>query len=297
MRVVKFKGGLGNQMFQYAFAKLIQKKTGEEVKLDYSAYGDLKNDSVRVPRVAKFNLSLDAATQNEIDELCKFSHKGNSQSFMYRVKIYAEKTFNKDYIWEASRAYVNPDTILDRHYFDGYWQSFRYVDEIFEQLRTDFTPKASLSEKTLATQEKMLSENSVFIGVRKGDYTTNKKAMNHFGSFSSQYYVDAMDYIAERVEAPVFYVFSNDVEWCKKNIDWGKHNVIYREPEDQTDDFEELMLMASCKHSVIVNSSYHWWGARLNDNNEKIVCCPDKWFFDDKPIDIIPDNWVRIKTK
>jgi hypothetical protein len=77
MKIVKFKGGLGNRMFQYAFAKLIEKKTGEMVKLDYSAYQSLKNDSVRVPRINKFNLSIQAADQNEIDKLCIIKHGGN----------------------------------------------------------------------------------------------------------------------------------------------------------------------------------------------------------------------------
>ena len=71
----------------------------------------------------------------------------------------------------------------------------------------------------------------------------------------------------------------------------------FREQEEQVDDFEELILMNSCKHAIIVNSSYHWWGAYLNSDSEKIVCCPEKWWFDDKPIDIIPEKWIRIKNE
>ena len=103
-----------------------------------------------------------------------------------------------------------------------------------------------------------------------------------------------MAQIEARVENPIYHVFSNDIPWCKENIDWGKRNIIYREKAQQTDDFEELMLMASCKHAIIVNSSYHWWGAQLIKNPEKLICCPSKWFFDDKPIDIIPPDWTCV---
>ena len=105
-----------------------------------------------------------------------------------------------------------------------------------------------------------------------------------------------MAYMDARVENPVYYIFSNDIEWCKKNIVWGVRDVRFREKEMQTNDFEELILMSSCKHAIIVNSSFNWWGATLIRNIEKIVCCPEKWWFDDKPIDIIPENWVRIKA-
>ena len=291
MKIVKLKGGLGNQMFQYAFARLLEKRTNEAVKLDYTSYTSLKNDTVRVPRIAKFSLSLDPATGSDLDSVCKFKHRGNSQSFFYRLGIYAEKTLNKKYFWEPTRAFIDPDVLTSCDYFDGYWQSYKYVDEVKDVLRFDFAPKDQLSEKTAAIQKIMQSQNSVFVGVRRGDYTAEAA---HYGQFSSEYYRKAMDLIAEKTENPVFYIFSNDIAWCKENLDFGVHSVLYREPEDQTDDFEELMLMASCKHAIIVNSTYNWWGAYLIDNPKKIVCCPEKWFFDDAPIEIIPEEFTKI---
>jgi hypothetical protein len=292
MKIVKFKGGLGNQMFQYAFAKLLEKETGEKVKLDYSAFQSLINDTVRVPRINKFNLSLEPVSQEEINKICIFRHGGNSQSFIYRALLFAEKTINKKYFWEPDRAYRDISSLKQNDYLDGYWQSWIYVEEVKDELKKDFTPNYVLSEKTQVTKGVMEKENSVFVGVRRGDYA---EEADHYGSFSSDYYERAMAYISEHIENPVFYVFSNDIEWCKKNINWGSYTVNFREPEYQTSDFEELMLMASCKHAIIVNSSYNWWGATLIGNTHKIVCCPEKWWLDDKPIDIIPDNWVRIK--
>ncbi len=290
MKIIKLKGGLGNQMFQYAFAKLIEQKTKEEVLVDFSAYTSLKGDVVRVPRIVNFSISLLPAEKRDVSGICCFSHYGNSQSFFYRIGIFAEKTLNKKYFWEPHRAYINVDEILKYSFFDGYWQSYKYIEPVFEDLKKEFVPRNPLSEKTCIMQEKISKENAVFIGIRKGDYEAE---VSHYGSFSENYYISAIKKIEESVENPIFYIFSNDIEWCKTNIDWGNRNVIFRNKEDQTDDFEELILMASCKHAIMVNSTYHWWGAYLINNPDKIIICPEKWFFDDKPIDIIPPQWIK----
>ena len=292
MRVVKLKGGLGNQMFQYAYAKLIEQRTGETVKLDFSSFSSLKNDAIRVPRIERFILSLEAATKRDVAALCLFPHVGKSQSFFYRCGIMLEKTFNTKYFFEPNRAYIDPNELLKYTYYDGYWQSYRYVDEVADKLRMDFVPRAPLAEQSQETQREMMGQNSVFIGVRRGDYAAEA---SHYGVFSNNYYRTAMDLIERRVDSPVFYVFSNDIEWCKKNMDWGSHKVLFRDNEKQMDDFDELILMSSCKHAIVVNSTYNWWGAYLISNPDKIIVCPSKWFFDDKPIDIIPPQWTKIK--
>lgn len=291
MKIVKLKGGLGNQMFQYAYAKLWEKRTGETVKIDYSTYEALKDDKVRKPRITNFQLSLLPATKKEIASVCKLTHTGMPNTLWYKAKIFLESKINKKYIFEPDRAYIHPDKVKDGLYYNGYWQSWRYVDEVMADLWKEYVPANPLSTKTQKFQMKMQGENAVFVGVRKGDYTTEPK---HYGSFDSQYYQKAMVQIEEKVKDPVYYVFSNDIDWSKHNIDWQGRNIIYREPEDQTSDFEELMLMASCKHAIIVNSTYHWWGAQLIKSGDKIICCPEKWFFDNAPIDIIPTQWTRI---
>lgn len=292
MKIVKLKGGLGNQMFQYAFALLLENRTSDNIKLDYSSFQSLKSDMVRVPRLEKFCIHLKKADQNDISSICKLRHNGDSLSFSYKVGVFVEEKINSKYFREHNRAYINPEKILDFDFFDGYWQSWRYVDEVKSQLVDEFKPNYEMSVTTRETQSQMLDENAVFIGVRRGDYAAEKR---HYGSFDSSYYVQAINYISQRTVNPIFYVFSNDIEWCKQNLKLDDNVVRYREPELQTNDFEELMLMASCKHAIIVNSSFHWWGANLIRNSEKIICCPEKWWFDDKPIDIIPPKWVRMK--
>lgn len=291
MKIVKLKGGLGNQMFQYSFAKLLQKKYDDDVRLDYTAYMSLQNDSIRTPRLNRFNISLHPASENDLKKTLVLQHKGNSQLNSYRAKIIVENIINSKYFFEKNRAYINPDSISRHSYFDGYWQSWRYVDEVMDIIQEEFVPSKGLSEKSMKVKTKMQNEPSVFVGVRKGDYSAEA---SHYGRFDMDYYRRAMEIIEERECNPVYYVFSNDIEWCKRNLSLGNRTVIYREPKEQTDDFEELMLMSSCKHSIIVNSTFHWWGAQLNARSDKMVVAPRKWFFDGKPIDIIKNEWTQI---
>lgn len=291
MRLVKIKGGLGNQMFQYAFAKLIAKKTGDKVLLDMTSLGNLINDTVRVPRIMKFEITVPIASNVEINKVCKLPHNGNSQTVLYRVGIAVENIINRRYYFEKNRAYRKIDNLIDNYYFDGYWQSWRYVNDVWDDIKIDFTPNYMLDEKTNSMIKKVQSENSVFVGVRRGDF---QDEASHYGSFDQAYYDQAISIIEDRVPNPVFYIFSNDIKWVKENLNFGERTIIYREPEDIVDDFEDLILMSNCKHSVIINSTYHWWGARLKDNERKIVIAPKKWFNDNKPIDIVPEHWVRI---
>lgn len=290
MKIVKLKGGLGNQMFQYSYAKLLSSLTDEEVKLDFSSYKNNNGDTVRVPRIAEFDITLKECSQADLKNVNFFNHIGKYSSLKYKAGIWLESKLNSKY-YLAPREYIDPNKTLKYSYFDGYWQNVDYVEPIKKELFSEFIPRKTLSDNTMKMIQTVEKQNAVFIGVRKGDYTAEKR---HYGSFGSDYYKIAMEYIAKRVESPVFYIFSNDVKWCKRNMDWGNFKVIYREPEQQTSDFEELILMTHFKHAIIINSTYHWWGAYLIQNKEKIVCCPEKWFFDHCYIDIYPKQWVKM---
>lgn len=296
MKIVKLKGGLGNQMFQYAFAVLLKEITSDDVFLDFSSFEAVTGDKIRVPRIEKFSLKISKADNDKIKQVCWMDHNGNhgnKPTLNYKVLLAIESIFNKNYYREKNRAYVNPDTIKNRCYFDGYWQSWRYVEQVKKQIMLDFVPNYLLNSRTIEMQRRMQEENSVFVGVRRGDYGDEQA---HYGSFGVDYYKRAMDEISRVIANPVFYIFSNDIPWCKGNLNLQGYTVIFRNPEDQIDDFEELMLMKSCKHAIIVNSSFNWWGAYLIENPNKIICCPEKWFFDNKPIDIIPKDWKKIKN-
>lgn len=294
MKIVKFKGGLGNQLFQYAFVRLLQLQYGcESVKADFSYFEFIKNDNVRKPRIEDLNIIIEKASTKELKEVLLFSNNSIPHSFLSKFIIFVEKFLNSKYYFEKSREYINPENLLKYTYFDGYWQSWKYIEKIKEILNSELIPKLALNDNTMRTIEKIGRENTVFLGIRRGDYLESRKHRRHYGSYSQEYFNKAFDIIKAKVNNPTIYVFSNDIEWVKKNIEIPI-KCIYREQKDQVSDLDELILMSSCKHAIIVNSTFYWWGAWLIQNDDKVIIAPRKWFADNSKIDLIPDSWIKI---
>jgi len=291
MKIVKFKGGLGNQLFQYAFMRALEIKYGAtDVKGDFSCYVGLGNDTIRVPRIEKLNVKIDKANIKDLAQICALRHQRNPLSLLYKGFILIESLINSKYYFEKDRSYRNLSKLLKYNYFDGYWQSWMYLEGIEDLLKEEIVLKENYSKKTEYAIKKIQGENAVFLGIRRGDYFTRPK---HWGSFDMDYYESAIEYIKEFVDNPIFYIFSNDIGWVRENMVFDC-NVVFRDEEDQTSDIEELFIMASCKHAIIANSTFNWWGAWLMDNVNKIVVAPKNWFADNKPIDIVPDTWVKM---
>ena len=294
MKIVKFKGGLGNQLFQYAFLRALELKYNTmDVRGDFSYYTDLKNDSIRIPRIEKLNIKVDKADSHDLYEICFLKHQGNPLSIPYKCVLIIEGLLNRKYYFERDRRHRDITTLLKYDYFDGYWQSWRYFNGIEDILKKEFTLKERYSKKTEEIINKIKRGNAVLIGIRRGDYLATSKDRKHHGIFGAEYYEQAINYIKEHVDNPVFYIFSNDIQWVKQNMVF-ECNAVFREEEEQTSDTEELFTMASCKHAIISNSTFNWWGAWLINNKDKIVVAPKNWFADSKPIDIVPDSWVRM---
>lgn len=299
MKIVKIKGGLGNQMFQYAFHRLLQEKYHcEDVRLDLSYYGSAGVDDIRLSRLGRMNTKYQAATVEELRRVCLLRHEGNPLSRGYRLRVGLDAKLNKKYFFESNRAYRDVDALLQYQYYDGYWQSWRYLEPIAGQLRQEFSCD-TLSDQARKYIDRFRSCQSVFVGIRRGDYFDSQKLAKHYGQTDIAYYKQAVSYMKEHLEHPFFVFFSNDMSWVKENLNpdilgISQEIVCYREKRDITDDFEELFVMSSCQNAIITNSTYNFWGAWLMDNPEKIVIAPKEWFKDDKPIDIVPDAWIRL---
>ncbi len=299
MKIVKVKGGLGNQMFQYAFHRLLQEKYRcGDVRLDLRYYGDRGVDDIRLSRLGRMNTKFEAAGDEELRRVCLFRHEGNPLSMPYRVKIALEAKLNRKYYFENNRAYRDVTKLLDHQYFDGYWQSWRYLEPIKDQLKKEFTCD-SLSDRTRGFMERFGACESVFVGVRRGDYFDNRKLADHYGRTDVEYYRQAVDHIKRKLGNPLFIFFSNDMPWVKEHLNprtlgLEADSVLYREQEDIVDDFEELFVMKSCRHAVITNSTFHFWGGWMMENPDKLIVAPREWFKDGRPIDIIPEDWIRI---
>lgn len=290
MKIVKLKGGLGNQMFQYAFACLIHSTTGEDVKLDLTDYAALEKDYLRKPRILEYNCTLQVANEAEAKQPLMLKKFSKPFTLIWKCKTAVEAIANRKYYYEKNREFVDVSSIARYSYYNGYWQNYKYVEAVRDRLDKEFTPRMELSENTKRAIQEVHNCQSVFVGVRRGDYLAESK---HYGVFDSSYYENAIKMILKYVDNPVFYVFSNDIEWAKANVDFSGASFVFRTPDLQTSDFEELQIMRNCKHAIIVNSTFHWWGAYLISNKDKVVVCPKKWFADNTKIDLIPDKWKQ----
>lgn len=182
-----------------------------------------------------------------------------------------------------------------RKYIEGYFQSEKNFQDIRNKARDEFSLKPEFqTEVFLAEKNKIDKEKSVSVHIRRGDYVTDKKTNSFHGTCSKDYYERGMEIVKSKVDAPLFYFFSDDIEWVKN--EFGDHPSFYFVSNPKLEDYEELTLMSTCAHNIIANSSFSWWGAWLNQNKNKIVIAPKRWVnIEPNPQpNILPEGWIAI---
>ncbi|MFN3403734.1 MAG: alpha-1,2-fucosyltransferase [Cytophagaceae bacterium] len=295
MIVIKLKGGLGNQMFQYAFAKSLSEKYSVPFYLDHTFLEDKsfkKDFTFRDFELDVFNITNRRAESDQLKYFLKPSQFFPKLLFKLRKKIYGPL-----YVHEPAYKY-NSDLMIvkDRIYFEGYFQSYKYFQQYQEAIRKDFTFQTSLIKEVNPLVEKIKSSVSVSVHFRRGDMANNKVINNVHGICDLEYYEKAIQYIRANVNNPVFYFFSDEPEWIEKNFPLGdlQYHVIKGNSSNKS--FLDMYLMSCCDHNVIANSTFSWWAAWLNDNKNKQVVAPKNWLkavdFDLK--DIYPSDWCII---
>ena len=275
MVIVQLIGGLGNQLFQYAAGRAIAQHCGTTLKIDVSAF---EYYPLRAYRLAYFNIIEEFATLQEVQRLKP--RRRQMLVWLYRwIEHFLLPSHRQPVFHEQSQAVIEPDVfkINQDVYLIGYWQSEYYFSDIADLIRREFTWKHApdaLNESMLATIEQT---NSVSIHIRRGDYVTNAETNRFHGSLGIDYYENAIAFVASRVSNPHFFVFSDDMPWVKENLRLA-FPATYVEHNGAAKDYEDLRLMSHCKHHIIANSSFSWWGAWLASFPEKIVVAPRKWF-------------------
>ncbi len=177
-------------------------------------------------------------------------------------------------------------------YLDGYFQSEKYFIDYTDAIRQDFSLKGPLGEAADSIAAQIRSgANTISLHVRRGDYL---KESDFKGIANQEYYANAVKYVTEKVSHPQFFIFSDDIEWCKENLSLPADSVFVSNSDLK--DYGELVLMSLCKHHIIANSSFSWWGAWLGSNPEKIVVAPKQWSNNHENWyrDIIPATWTRL---
>ncbi len=291
--IVRLAGGLGNQLFQYAVGKMLSLKFSVPMKLDLSSYVGYEFHEYSL---TPFNIQENILSEKEYLNLFK------PQKNTIKKKIY--KFFGNRYkdilhIYEENNFYFDSQLseIKPSIYISGYWQSEKYFLEIVMVLKKEFEINIPPSHENNELLIKIRNSNSICIHIRRGDYVSVPKFNAFHGTCSLEYYFNAIKYIKERIENPIFYIFSNDIPWSKEHLNF-EGDKIFVDINDSKTDYEDLRLMQNCKHNIIANSTFSWWGAWLNENPDKIVIAPEKWFeneeMQNQTQDLIPESWIRI---
>jgi hypothetical protein len=290
MIITKLKGGLGNQMFQYATGRFLALQNRTDLALDHKGYEKTKNsDTPREFELDKFNLQYKKINSSEIHKIKNPSGQVSRIHRAIKQKIFSIK--HLDYSEHFLNQKINKDI-----YLNGFFQSEKNFLPIRDVLLKEFTLKEEFqSELSKKISGQISAEiNSVSIHIRRGDYASDQKTKNYHGTCSLSYYEKAISLIKEKIDNPYFYIFSDDVEWVKNNLELDcPHKII---SGNNLLIQEELILMSHCKHNIIANSSFSWWGAWLNQNNDKIIIAPTPWV-NKKPNphpNILPESWITL---
>lgn len=295
MFCIQLNGGLGNQMFQYAFGRAIAEKYKTHFSLDSSLLENHKqnqDDTIRNFELAIFQQESKRASKQE---LAKFK----KTILLNKIKNKFKIPFlpNSKIILEKNLKLNNNFFKRKNFYFVGYWQSEHYFESIENIIRSDFIFKTNLSDKNKDLKNQLDNTNSVSIHIRRGDYVSNQSASKNHGTCSVEYYRKAIETIKDQVLNPVFYIFSDDFEWVKKsNLGVSEYEVIDWNIGEKS--YLDMQMMSYCKHNIIANSSFSWWGAWLNSFDNKIVIAPQRWFVDNLKNShfqsLMPKKWLKL---
>jgi hypothetical protein len=288
MKIVKLIGGIGNQMFQYAlYESLKYTFPREEIMLDYRLFNSYKrHNGLELERV--FGLNLPQASFRELLKVTRPVPYYNISRIIRKI-LPARKTEcleEKDYTFKE-----NVLIQKGNFFFDGYWQNYHYFQHIEGVLHNKFIFQPELSKQNKEIVEIINKSDSVGIHIRRGDFLKSKL---YFGICDINYYRNSISYIKKRINNPVFFIFSDDINWCRNNIDplIDGQNPIYVDWNIGSLSFVDMQLMSLCKYNIIANSSFSWWAAWLNQYSNKIIIAPKKWINADVNCKFQMPDWI-----
>lgn len=297
MIITQLRGGLGNQMFQYATGKSLALKTEQEHKLDIRELIRPSTKGTDTPRsfaLHACNITDQLAEDHDTDSM---RYRGTSTFWRYWRALRMKTGPYGPSCYRERNTHFDPGLfrVKGDAYLIGYWQSYKYFEESAVFIRKAFTPDRPLSEASLSYCKKIGAVNAVSVHVRRGDYVTNPTANSFHGTCDLRYYRDAVQAVGSRLKKPHYFIFSDDLEWAKKHLNFVQP-ATFVEYSVPVHEFEELHLMSRCHHNIIANSSFSWWGAWLNDHPSRVIVAPQRWFRDPRidTKDLIPCSWIRL---
>jgi Glycosyl transferase family 11 len=280
-------------MFQYAASKALAMRRGADLCLDVTSFeGYTLHHGFELKRI--FDCPENLASNSDIRKVLGW----RAAPLVRRVLSLAGMRLlrGRSLAMEPSFSYWPAyEDAPGECYLFGYWQSERYFADVAASIRKDFEFKTQLNSKNDSLARQIRNVNAVSLHVRRGDYVKNPVTLAKHGVCSPEYYRDAIARITEEVDAPFFFIFSDDIQWVKENVGI-EYPCKYIDHNSGADSFNDMRLMSMCRHHIIANSSFSWWGAWLAQSPRQIVIAPEPWF-DDLSIDtrdLLPDRWIKI---
>jgi hypothetical protein len=293
MIYVKVIGGLGNQLFQYAFARGLARRLGCGFKLDVTGFS-------RYYRLHRFTLpELGYTFDGLAAETARRFHRGTGPgihlfTLWQRLKPPALRYFFRERtIFRFDPSLLNPPKFPC--YYDGYWQNEGYFTNVADELRAEFRLNLPLTDDDRRFADEIRSHTGVSVHFRRGDYVTDPKTRKFLGVCSPEYVQRGVDLIRQKVANPHLFVFSDDPAWVREHFSPGLPLTVVSDRPNARGSVD-LYLMSLCRHHIIANSTFSWWGAWLNPDPAKIVIGPQNWAhgFPSTSLGILPPGWIAL---
>ena len=294
MIVVRLIGGLGNQIFQYSLARHLAEIHNAPLKLDVSGF---ETYQLHKYSLAPFNIQENFASSSEVQELTNPKQTVIGRFFHQIFHSHPKRA--SSHIREKKLYCFDPDILKlpDNSYLDGFWQNEKYFCAISEIIHREINIKTPQTARDKELAEIIAATESVSVHIRRADYVDNPKTRQTHGVCDIDYYSRATDKLTQKVEKPHFFIFSDDPEWARNNLKNSFPNM-FVDHNDAQKNYEDLRPMSQCKHHIIANSSFSWWGAWLSRNKNKIVIAPRIWMakYQKASENIIPKEWTKIQN-
>lgn len=301
MIIVKLMGGLGNQIFQYAFGQAIEAKIHKKITYDCLWFKEKPSR-----RLGIFDLGISVKSKrsnsiylalNKIAIYCS-AHSKFIRRYNLPKKIEYLNTIKNNFFYQIVNEKDFSKTEIKKrknYFFVGYWQNPSYFENVREIILKNINFPKLQNANDLNLQNQIHYTESVAIHVRRGDYVENKNNNEFFGTCSIEYYKKAIDFILSKIPNAKFFIFTDDPDYAKLNFNFLSETILVS--DNQRSEIDELNLMHLCKHFIIANSTFSWWGAWLSRNLNKIVITPKQWYKNSEANEkckIIPKDWMKI---
>lgn len=295
MNRISIYGGLGNQMFQYCLNLALNEK-GFKSRISISRFlYSYHHNGFLLCTAFKLRLGFPNNILNFFLDKCEFIYKNRIFRAVFRriIPVYQKKIYN---LYKEKDEFVFDINVLRQKnsFIEGIWQVEDYFKDIAGIVRKEFDFKIPKDPVNKDIVKKILNSESVSIHIRRGDYLDPHWQKILGVIKTTDYYNNAVDYLNTKISNPFYFVFSDDVNWAKENL--GIQDCIYIEHNKGKKSYVDMYLMSLCKHNIIANSTFSWWAAWLNKNNDKIVIMPEHWIIGKKCTGMFPESWIKINV-